>query len=218
MHAYKMVTDPSYRRESTKKDKRNNLHIKVTMPVSFEDRFFGKQVVLSYNQMEVNLALDPVLKEHQDIITVKLDLPIGCPDNHEMRFSGKGLKCGQIVGDLIVLIAAAPHPRFKMQGLDVFTEDRVPLETMLKGGEAQVQTMYGLKTVWVPAGSKPGDKIKIKNCGVNYMGFHVAELEPIFPTQDQLKNETWKGLDINWEGGKDPDQEFEDAFKKIRGL
>jgi len=216
MNAFKMLTDPSYREAAYRKDKRQGLHINITQHIRFEDCFFGKSYSIAYNQIELNGFGEALKKEQEDIVSVFIEIPPGTQRGIEMKFEKKGMKMGDVYGDMIVFIVPQPSPRFKMEGMNVFTEEKVPLETMLKGGEIQVQTMYGLKTTWVRPGTQPKDAIVIKNCGVVEKGDHIALPIPVFPNPTQLKSEDfWQGLDINWEEKPDPDKEFETAFERI---
>jgi DnaJ-class molecular chaperone len=61
-----------------------------------------------------------------------------------------------------------------------------------------VPTMYGFKEIKVKPGTKPGSSINIPNCGVASKNYHIAVLNVIFPTEQELKTGEWAKLDIDW--------------------
>jgi DnaJ-class molecular chaperone len=219
MHAYKMISDPSYRRLNATVDRRALLNMTLRIPISFEDAFFGRSVTISYNQNEVTKTGEPIIKEKQDIITLNIMIAPG-GNKHDMVFPGKGLRCGEEYGDAVVTTVPANHPRFSIEGLEVVTTEQIPLETLLKGGEITVQTMYGLKTCWISPGTQPGARVPIRRCGVGQMGSHVVIVDPVFPSADQLKQNSWKGLDINWSHHSEDEEEqrLEIKFTELGGL
>jgi len=219
-HAYKMLTDPSYRVEESRrnKNKKEDLTLRMQIPVAFEEMFFGKTVVISYNRLELDNNFEVIPKEEQEVLSTKVILPAGCAEGHEVVQPGKGLKTEKEKGDLFLHFRPLPHQKFHLKGRDVVCEESIPLDIMLKGGTVQVQTMYGLKTLKVPPGTKTGDVLHIKKCGVKKIGNHSVIVNPLFPTKDELKSESWKGLDINWEiDDQDPEEEeIERIFLKAR--
>jgi DnaJ-class molecular chaperone len=200
-HAFKMLTNPSYRhKEETKVNPQMpDINLRMQVPVSFEDAFFGRDITINYNRVEIDEKGEPVIKQEQEVLTHTFTLPQGCLDEHEIGMMGYGLKRGEEFGTLSVRVIPNKHPRFHHQGADIITEEKIPLDVMLTGGQVEVQTMYGLKTLKVPAGCQPEQRLIIKKCGVGEYGNHIAIIKPIFPTKDDLKGEAWEGLDINWD-------------------
>lgn len=206
-HAYKMLSDPSYR-ENQKKIKSSDLEIKIVVPIRFEDAFFGNRVSAKWNQIEVDDKFQPIFKEEQEICVTSIMFPMGHMQEFVQLVPGKGLKHGDGAGNALIFFRPTASERFKVQGRDVFTQEHIPLDVLIRGGKIEVQTMWGLRTLAIPAGTLPGEKLKLKSCGVGQGGFHYVECLPVFPNQESLRtNEAWKGLDINW-------TESEEAIKK----
>ena len=205
-HAYMMITDPSYRNkflvENLKKrpNSKGDLNIRMQAPITFEDAFFGRRVVISYNYLELDDQFQPVIQEEPfEIITEYVDYPAGRMQGYEHVFSGKGHKCGDERGDCLVVFTPLAHKKFQVQGSRVIANEQIPLAMMLTGGKIDVQTMWGTRTLIIPPGTPPASKLKIRGCGVNQIGDHICVAAPIYPTKKQLKEKDWQGLDIKWE-------------------
>lgn len=206
-HAYKMLTDPSYRAGQVKNTL--NLNINFQVPVDFEDAFFGRNITVCYNKFEVFEDGKLVIKKDQDIITLVFTYPPGFMQGHNMTLPGGGLKHKDRHGDGIINFVVKQHPRYQVdpQG-NIYTQEKVELEIMLKGGKIEVQTLWGLKTVKIPPGTCPGEKVRISNCGVLQRANHFVEPQPIFPTKDELKNKIkFNDLGINWQDFQEEQQE-----------
>lgn len=220
-HAYKMLTDPSYRHKEERRvsPETPDINIRMTIPVTFEEAFFGREINVCFNRVELGNDFKPIIKDEQELLNVHFTLPRGCFDGHQVKEAGLGLKHGDVTGDLIINVAPMRHPRFIPVGADIQTLEKITLDVMLKGGEVEVQTMYGLRTLKVPHGTQPGAKLKIKRCGVGKFGDHIVVVDPVFPTKDGLKTEAWKGLDINWESQEETeDIKLEEMFIAHTGM
>lgn len=217
-HAYKMLTDPSYRHEQERKVKPEtpDLNVRMNIPVTFEEAFFGRKINICFNRIELGPDFKPLVKEEQELIPVEFSLPRGCFEGHQLREKELGLRMGDVVGDLLINVVPQGHQRFKTRGSDIVTIEQLPLDLMIKGGELEVQTMFGLRTLRVPAGTQPRQELLIKRCGVGNYGNHIVVVEPVFPTKDNLKGEAWKGLDINWDvEAETEDEQLEQIFIRL---
>ena len=226
-HCYKMLTDPSYREEEKSKEKseKADLNIRLQVPVTFENGFFGKRFTITFNRNTIKEdgKVVPVEEgEELDMVTLTLTVPMGTSQQHEFFIHGKGLKRADSdeVGDVFVMAMPQQHQRFKIREQNVITQEMIQLDTMLKGGDVEIQTMYGLKTLKVPPATQPGQELFVKNCGVGERGKHIVVVMPKYPTKEELKGDVaWKGLDINWknhEEEEDPDKETLDDFERLR--
>jgi DnaJ-class molecular chaperone len=224
-HAYKMLTDASYQQEHKKVDLSDILTFNVRMPVSFEEAFFGKSLVFTWNRMELDQTLTPIQPADGKLEPLSITLVIPPGSMQGLRFSeaGKGLRLGEHVGDVQVQIIVRGHPKFKAQDLNILSEEKVPLEMLLRGGKIDVQTMFGIKELKIPPGTQPGEQLKIKHCGVNKKGAHLVTVLPIFPTGQDLKDKrTLSDLDIDWtveeekeDATPNEDLEMFNVFRKI---
>ncbi len=76
---------------------------------------------------------------------------------------GSGLKAG----DVLLRVRLLPHPRFERTGRDLRTTLAVPVTTAVLGGAAEVVTLSGAKlSVKVPAGTQPGQKLRLRGHGL----------------------------------------------------
>lgn len=175
--------------------------------------------------MELDGNKQPLADQVYEVHAVNFRIPTGS-FNYTHTLKGMGLKCGEEKGDAHIQLMVRPHPKFKMESphsRNIMSNERVPLDIMLAGGEVDFPTMYGLKAARIPAGSKDGDRIRIKCHGVSGIGDHIIILSAIYPTKDDLKNKPlWKGLNINWDEEDDSseqqagaDQDLQDYFKRI---
>ena len=213
VHAYRMLTDPEYvQRQKVAANPVHNLDATVTVGCSFDDAFFGRTITVTFVPVEVDdkgaiinqlNKMDEIEVEPEVLVVT---LPPGSTNGFETTFHGKGVKCLSWAGNLRVQVVAQKHPSMMVKPRggfdnvqDVYCVMPVPLDMMLRGGELEVLTMYGIKTVWVPPGSQPNAQLRIKNCGVSNIGDHVVMLQPMFPNQQDLKGETWQDLKIRWE-------------------
>lgn len=219
-HAYKMLTDISYRQQQNQKQPdRGDLDLRIQIPIDFMSGFFGKKIILSYNRTTIGANMQPVpFKEGQveEIVNLTMEIEPGTcsPCDKKMKGYGHRNESTNEFGDAIIIFIPQQHQRFRVEGPDVFAQEPIPLNTMLCGGEIEVQTLYGLRTANVEPASKPGTEIRIPKCGVNKSGDHVAVLEPVFPNQEDLKKKEWKKLDINWKKTEEQkeDEKLEEDF------
>lgn len=216
-HAYRMLTDPAYRRsEETRKPNpfETDLNVRMTVPVKFEDAFFGRPFTISVGRIELGQDNKPMAKEEQEIVCLTVNLPAGSMAGHEYYSEQNGLKKGDEYGDLILKFMPTSHGKFQIKNLDVIAREEIPLDLMITGGELDVQTMFGIRTLKIPAGTKPGDELPINKCGVMEKGKHIVLVSPLYPTKEDLKSKSWNGLKINWDIKADEDDE-ELALRKM---
>jgi curved DNA-binding protein len=97
-----------------------------------------------------------------------VDIPAGVRDGQRIRLSGEGAPGpgGGPPGDLLLRIRIRPHPRFHVEGDDLYTELPVtPWEAAL-GAEVEVNTLSGKTRVRVPAGSSSGRRLRLRGQGL----------------------------------------------------
>jgi DnaJ-class molecular chaperone len=205
--AYEMITNPSYRDKFLRNE--IPLDMRIQVPISFEQAFFGHVVTITYNKIEFEESQPTIkIKKHQELETTVFNYPSGVMSNYTHKIIGGGISYKSNVGDAYFDILVRQHPKFRVESNNVVTKEHVDLEVLIKGGIIQVQTMYGIKEVKIRPGTSPGSLLKIPNCGVNSSHYHVIVVVPLFPSEADLKNKTkFKGLDINWDEWEDPKQE-----------
>jgi len=226
-HAYNMLTDLEYRHkhmiEEVKHKNHNgfgDLNIRLQVPVSFVDAFFGRTLVVNYNRLHLDPSGAPKVDEHLDLISEVVTLPAGSTGGLEMFLQGKGHKCNDIYGDALLVFTPIPHPKFRVIDRNVHSVEPILLETLLKGGKIEVNTLYGVKPLRVPPATRPGTQLLIKGCGVGSQNAHIVQADALFPTKDDLKTESWAGLGVDWEEVEEEDaqaQELQSMFTQLGG-
>ena len=101
--------------------------------------------------------------------TVRLDIPAGVDTGFKIRLKGHGPVVGGrgTRGDAYVTFEVEPHPVFERSGKDLTMNVEVnPFEAML-GATRSITNPYGKRVkITIPAGSQPGDKLRLKGLGV----------------------------------------------------
>mgnify|MGYP003290287789 CR=1 FL=1 len=68
-------------------------------------------------------------------------------------------------GDLLVTIHIAGSNIFRREGIHVYSEEAVLYTTAVLGGEIRVRTLYGMKTLKIPAGTPSGKVFTLRAMG-----------------------------------------------------
>lgn len=100
--------------------------------------------------------------------SVEVDIPRGVRDGQRIRVAGRGSAGagGGPAGDLVLRIRLRPHPRFRVDGADLYVALPVsPWEAAL-GAEVPVPTLDGNARVKVPPGSSSGRKLRLRGQGM----------------------------------------------------
>ena len=96
-----------------------------------------------------------------------VEIPPGVRDGQRIRLAGQGSAGvgGGPSGDLFLRVRLRPHPRFRVEGRDLFVDLPVaPWEAAL-GAEVPVPTLDGSARVKVPAGSSSGRRLRLRGRG-----------------------------------------------------
>jgi curved DNA-binding protein len=98
----------------------------------------------------------------------EVNVPAGVRDGQRIRLAGEG---GRGVGegpsgDLFLRVRIRPHPRFRLEGRDLYVDLPVaPWEAAL-GATVEVPTLTGTARAKVPAGSSSGRKLRLRGQGM----------------------------------------------------
>lgn len=99
--------------------------------------------------------------------TYRVHIPRGIRPGQRIRLAGQGGPGmgGGKTGNLYLTVELLPHPRFRLEGKDLYTTLPItPWEAAL-GAEVTLPTLEGAVHVKVPAGSSSGRKIRLKGKG-----------------------------------------------------
>ncbi len=157
-------------------------HAKVT--ISLEDAYQGARRTLSLRMPVAAVDGSMSLREHR----IEVAIPKGVRAGQHLRLAGQGGPGhgGAPAGDLYLEIAFEPHPRFRVDGRDVYVDLPVsPWEAAL-GAEPELVTPAGTVGLTVPAGSAAGQKLRLKGRGLpgNPAGDLYAVLKMVLPAAD----------------------------------
>ncbi|HEY3981482.1 MAG TPA: DnaJ C-terminal domain-containing protein [Streptosporangiaceae bacterium] len=100
--------------------------------------------------------------------TVDVTIPAGVTGGQRIRLAGQGGRGsdGARPGDLYLVVAIAPHPRYRLQGRDLYAELRLaPWEAAL-GTSLAIDTPGGEAKVTVPAGTSSGRRLRLRGRGL----------------------------------------------------
>lgn len=133
---------------------------------------------------------------------IEVKVPSGVRNGSRIRVAGRGGEgdAGGAAGDLYLVVALKLDPRFELRGNDIYTDVRVPLTTMLLGGEARVSTPDGRTlALTIPALTQDGRTFRLRGQGMPAFGkaargdlhavVHVQLPERLEPRERELLEE-----------------------------
>jgi curved DNA-binding protein len=120
--------------------------------------------------------------------TLDVHIPRGIRPGQHLRLAGQGAPGtgGAKAGDLYLEIEFKPHPRFRVEGVDVYVElPLAPSEAAL-GATVDVPTPEGTVQLTIPKGSQAGRKLRLKGRGLpgKNPGDLYAVLQIVLPKAD----------------------------------
>lgn len=135
--------------------------------------------------------------------TVSVDIPAGIDDGQALRLKGEGeagMRGGQ-KGDLFVHVRVKRDPRFQRDGSDIHANVPVHVLDVLLGAEKEVETVHGGVKLSIPAGTQPGQVLRVKGKGMpilntSRVGDHYVHIDVEIPSklskQERKIVEEWK--------------------------
>jgi curved DNA-binding protein len=128
-------------------------------------------------EAEIELTVEEAYRVGRRSITLSSDgtrrsfdvtIPAGVTDGQRIRLAGQGGhgSDGARNGDLYLLVRIAPHPRYRLDGRDLYVELRLaPWEAAL-GTSLALDTPGGEVKVKVPGGTSSGRRIRLAGRGL----------------------------------------------------
>ena len=128
-------------------------------------------------EAEIELTVEEAYRGGRRSVTLSSDgtrrsfdvtIPAGVTDGQRIRLAGQGGRDsdGARTGDLYLLVRIAPHPRYRLDGRDLFVELRLaPWEAAL-GTSVALDTPGGEVKVKVPGGTSSGRRIRLAGRGL----------------------------------------------------
>ena len=99
---------------------------------------------------------------------LKVRIPAGVEEGSRLRLVGEGEAGdeGMPAGDLYVVIRVRKHAFFERQGNDLACEIAVSFTQAALGARIEIPTLEGPEVLKVPAGTQPGETLRLKGRGV----------------------------------------------------
>lgn len=103
--------------------------------------------------------------------TLTVEVPAGVSDGATLRVPGRGAAGprGAPPGDLYVHLRIKSHPTLRREDDRLLTEAHVAFTQAALGAEIQVETLDGVETLTLPAGTQTGKELRIRGKGVPHL-------------------------------------------------
>jgi len=103
--------------------------------------------------------------------TLSVKIPAGVDEGSRLRIAGEGEAGfnGGPAGDLYVFISVKEHEKFQRREYDIHSEHAVSYTRAALGGEVKVDTIDGVETLRIPAGTQPNQVFRLRGKGVQYL-------------------------------------------------
>jgi molecular chaperone DnaJ len=127
------------------------------------------------------------VQRNERTLTVKI--PAGVDDGATIRLREQGEAIANgAKGDLYLHIRVKPHKKFTREGDLILSEEHIGMVDAALGCEIDVETVDGVVTMKVPAGTQSGTDFKLSGHGVPHLnrdsrGAHIVSLVVDTPTK-----------------------------------
>lgn len=154
--------------------------LRASIAIDLEDAYRG-------SEQTFQLAIPQA--DHSSVPkALKVKIPAGITDGQQIRLAGQGGAGinGGPNGDIYLTIHFKPHPFFKVEGANVDLDLPIaPWEAAL-GAKVTVPTLGGAIELSIPAGSKSGQRMRLKGRGLpaKEPGDQYCNLQIITPAAD----------------------------------
>uniref|UniRef100_A0A7C2BY49 Molecular chaperone DnaJ n=1 Tax=Thermus islandicus TaxID=540988 RepID=A0A7C2BY49_9DEIN len=159
---------------------RRGRDLRAELPLSLEEAFHGGEKALEVGGKRVPVRIPP-----------------GVQEGATLRVPGMGGP-GEPPGDLLLTVRLLPHPRFRLEGRDLYATLDVPAPIAVVGGKVRGPTLEGPVEVTLPPRTQTGRKLRLKGKGFPgpggrgdlYYEVRVVIPEHLTPEEEAL----WKKL------------------------
>ncbi len=133
---------------------RRGADYQTNVTLTFEEAIFGTTKTVSVEGEEL-----------------KVKIPAGIDDGMSVRLRGKGGPAPEgssEKGDLYVRVRVKPHKSLTREGSIILSEQKIDMVDAALGCEIDVETVDGMITMKVPAGTQSGTPFKLSGHGVPF--------------------------------------------------
>ena len=158
--------------------------------IDFKEAVFGTTKKISHDGKEL-----------------KIKIPAGIDDGMSIRLAGRGgeapTKDGA-KGDLYITVRVRPHKHLTREGSLILSEEHISMVEAALGTEIDVETVDGIVTMKVPAGTQSGTPFKLSGHGVPIRidGDRGAQIVTIIVDTPRNLSKKQKELLREFEGAK----------------
>ena len=127
------------------------------------------------------------VEKHEQSVQVKI--PAGIDDGATIRLREHGEAIGGgTKGDLYVHVRVKAHKKFTREGDLILSEEHISMVDAALGTEIDVETVDGVVTMKIPAGTQSGTDFKLSGHGVPHLrgngrGAHIVSIVVDIPTK-----------------------------------
>lgn len=107
--------------------------------------------------------------EMKDVV-IKIPAGIDSGATMRVRDAGNTGRKGGPRGDLFVQLSVKNDPKFRREGTEIYTEEEISYTQAILGTKLKANTVDGPTDVKIPAGTQPGQKLRLKGKGVPKLG------------------------------------------------
>ena len=123
----------------------------------------------------------------KETVERKVRIPSGVEKGQRLvvRDGGDAGENNGLFGDLYIFIDVKEHPIFKRKGYDIYCKVPVSMTTAILGGEVEVPTLEGKRTIKISEGTQSGKELKLRDKGIrtsNGTGSEIIEIKIETPT------------------------------------
>ena len=131
----------------------------------------------------------------KETVERKVRIPSGVESGQRLvvRDGGDAGENNGLFGDLYIFIDVKEHPIFKRKGYDIYCKVPISMTTAILGGEVEVPTLEGKRTIKISEGTQSGKELKLRDKGIrtsNGTGSEIIEIKietPINLTEKQKR-------------------------------
>lgn len=125
-------------------------------------------------ETRLHLSFDEALEGGRQTVelpsgeSIRLRIPKGVRSGYKIRLRGRGPADPRGKrGDLYVTFEVGDHPRYRREGNNLHLTETVSALDAMLGTKRRIPTPYGQNiSVTIPAGTQPGEKLRLKGQGV----------------------------------------------------
>ena len=212
-HAYKMLTDPSYSYQNTPKEH----PVRINTSISIEQAVFGtiiKHTLTKNNYATPEYGTNVEAKAVNKVIELIDTIPPKSL-NFPFTITRSQVDLGDRKAVVMIVYNLTEHPYYKVTQGRILVDVELTAIQALKGTKLEVQTLFGIKTLRIPAGTVPEDTFFIKDHGhLDPLIVRIAGIK--YPRKAEMKaSPEYHPLGVNWESEEETDRQEQEELDRI---